>query len=296
MTDSYLLGLIGSGVTHSLTPALHMRAARRLGLDYEYRTIDLTPLGLPPEAVGDLLNSARRLGYDALNITVPCKELVLEHLDELDETAERLGAVNTVLFRDGQAVGHNTDVTGFATAMRTQLAGESLETVLMIGAGGAGRAIADALLTLGCERLMVLDIDDARSRRVTRELSRRFPRSSVDILRPGDLATALPHISGMVNCTPIGMEGHPGTPIDADLIPTSRWVADIVYRPLQTALLGEAAARGCRTLSGGHMAVNQAIDTFRLVTGLEPDAQTMLEHLAELTADECPVPYAPSKP
>lgn len=104
MRRAFLVGLVGAGVTHSLTPALHMREATALGLDYEYRSIDLTPLELPPEAVGDILFGARRVGYDALNITVPCKELVIDYLDDLDATAARVGAVNTIVFRDGLAM------------------------------------------------------------------------------------------------------------------------------------------------------------------------------------------------
>lgn len=286
MRHAFLVGLVGAGVTHSLTPALHMREAGGLGLDYEYRTIDLTLLGLPPEAVGDLLFGARRVGYDALNITVPCKELVLDYLDDLDETAARLGAVNTVVFRDGLAIGHNTDVTGFTTAVRTELPHASLDVVVTIGAGGAGRAIADALLTLGCNRLVLADIDDLRSRQLVRELGRRFPLARVESCRPDELGTVVPGATGLVNCTPVGMADHPGRPVDPGLLDARMWVADIVYRPLTTPLLVSAAALGCPVLSGGHMAVHQAVDAFRLITGLQPDSRRMLEHLRELTAGE----------
>lgn len=114
--DSYLVGLIGSGIGPSLSPALHEREADRQGLRYLYRLIDIDTLGVPPEAVGDLVRGARELGFDGLNITHPCKQLVLEHLDALAPQAEALGAVNTVVFEDGRAVGHNTDVTGFAAS------------------------------------------------------------------------------------------------------------------------------------------------------------------------------------
>ncbi len=147
--DSYLVGLIGSGIGPSLSPALHEREADRQGLRYLYRLIDIDALGVAPEAVGDLVRAARDLGFDGLNITHPCKQLVIEHLDALAPQAEALGAVNTVVFEDGRAVGHNTDVTGFAASFARGLPDAPLERVVQLGAGGAGAAVAHAMLTLG---------------------------------------------------------------------------------------------------------------------------------------------------
>lgn len=286
MSRPYLVGLIGNGVAPSLTPRLHMREAAEQGLTYVYRTIDLTTLGLPPEAVGHLVRTARTLGYDALNITHPCKQLVLDHLDRLDPTAERLGAVNTVVYQDGEAVGYNTDTTGFATALRTGLPGVPLREVVQLGAGGAGAAIADALLTLGVDRMTVVDLDDARGEALASSLAARFPEARVQAAHPDKLPVLLPGADGLVNCTPMGMADHPGLPLDARLLHPDLWVADIVYRPLDTALLGAAERLGCRTLHGGHMATYQAVDAFRLITGVNPDATRMFAHLRELTATE----------
>src|SRR6476469_9038343 len=134
---AYLVGLIGSGISVSLTPAMHMTEARALGLDYVYRTIDLDLLEIAPTEVGALVRAARALGFDALNVTHPCKQLVIEHLDRLDPVAARVGAVNTVIFEEGATVGYNTDSTGFATAFATGLAGAKLRDVVQLGAGGA---------------------------------------------------------------------------------------------------------------------------------------------------------------
>ncbi len=139
MPQPFLVGLIGAGIGPSLTPALHMAEAKALGLDYLYRTIDLADLGIEPSEIGDLVRSARTLGFDALNITHPCKQLVVEHLDALDDRAARLGAVNTVIFDDRGAVGHNTDASGFATAFRTGLPNAAVTEGVQLGAGGAGR-------------------------------------------------------------------------------------------------------------------------------------------------------------
>ena len=280
----YLVGLIGAGVGPSLTPALHMREARAQGLTYVYRTLDLGRLGIGPSEVGGLLRSARTLGYDALNITHPCKQLVLADLDRVDATASRLDAVNTVVFGPEGAVGHNTDTTGFAAALRTGLPGAELRQVVQLGAGGAGAAVADALLTAGAERLVVVDVDGTRAERLTQGLAHRFPGATVEAAHPDKLSALLPEADGLVNCTPVGMAAHPGLPLDATLLHADLWVADIVYRPLDTALLQAARAAGCRTLHGGHMAVHQAVDAFRLITGIEPDADRMLAHLRELAA------------
>ncbi|MFE1882203.1 shikimate dehydrogenase, partial [Streptomyces diastatochromogenes] len=148
--DAYLVGLIGSGIGPSLSPALHEREADRQGLRYLYRLIDIDALGVPPEAVGDLVRAARDLGFDGLNITHPCKQLVIEHLDALSPQAEALGAVNTVVFEpQGRAVGHNTDVTGFAASFARGLPDAPLREIVQLGAGGAGAAVAHATLTLG---------------------------------------------------------------------------------------------------------------------------------------------------
>ena len=284
----YLVGLVGAGVGPSLTPALHMREAAQLGIGYLYRTIDLPSLGIPAEEIGTVLRSARRLGYDALNITHPCKQLVLAHLDRVHPTAQRLGAVNTVVFGDDETVGYNTDTTGFATAVRTGVPGAALGEVVQVGAGGAGAAVADALLGLGTEHLVIVDLDEARGAALARSLAGRFPSARVESAHPDKLPVLLPGADGLVHCTPTGMAAHPGLPLDPSLLHASLWVADIVYRPLETALLTAARAVGCTVLDGGHMAVHQAVDAFALITGVDPDADRMLAHLRELAAAETP--------
>lgn len=274
--DSYLVGLVGTGIGPSLSPALHEREADQLGVRYLYRRLDLDELGLPPDRVGDLLAAASLAGYDGLNITHPCKQLVLPHLDELDHTAATLGAVNTVTFRDGKAIGHNTDTTGFARAMRTGLPDVQKNHVVLLGAGGAGAACAHALATT---RLTIFDHDHAKAETLANQLG--------DRATPGrDLTTALAGADGLVHATPTGMDAHPGLPLPADLLDPRLWVADVVYRPLATALVETARARGCRVLDGGRMAVFQAADAFRLFTGRTPDVDRMLYHFD--TLEVCP--------
>ena len=277
---SFLVGLIGAGIGGSLTPAMHEREGRELGHNYVYRRIDLTELGLTPEALPELLLAAQRMGFDGLNITYPCKQAVIPLLDELSDDARALGAVNTVLFRGGKRIGHNTDWSGFSRAFKRGLPDVSLGAVVQLGAGGAGAAVAHAALMMGARELTLFDVDPARAESLAGELQARFPAAKVSA--GGDLETTLRAANGLIHATPTGMAKLPGLPLPAEYLHAGLWVADIVYFPIRTALLEAAAARGCRTLSGGGMAVYQAVDAFQYFTGLEPDAERMYAHLESM--------------
>jgi shikimate dehydrogenase len=278
----YLVGLVGTGVGPSLTPALHMAEGKAQGLDYVYKTIDLAEMGAAPERIGEVLQWARTLGFDALNITHPCKRLVIEHLDDIDDVAAELGAVNTVVFEGRRAVGYNTDTTGFALGFHEGLPGAATDNVVLIGAGGAGAAVGDALLRVGTDHLTIVDVDAERATALAHELSSRRPEARVDASSVEKLPVLLPGSDGVVHCTPTGMAAHPGMPFPEDLLHPGLWVADIVYRPLDTALLRAALRAGCRVCDGGHMAVHQATEAFALITGLTPDSERMSRHFRRL--------------
>ncbi len=275
---SYLVGLVGRGIGPSLSPALHEREADLLGLRYLYRRLDLDHLDLPADAIGDVLAAAWIAGYDGLNITHPCKQNVLDHLDELDPTAAALGAVNTVVFRDGRAIGHNTDTTGFARAVEVGLPDARLDRVAVLGAGGAGAACTYALLTLGAGRVEVFDLLPERAAALVERLG------SDRVVAGDSFPTAMSEVDGVVHATPTGMDANPGLPLPAELLDPRLWVADVVYRPLNTALVDCARERGCRVLDGGRMAVFQAAHAFRLFTGRTPDPDRMLRHFDTLEA------------
>ncbi|ANN17377.1 shikimate dehydrogenase [Amycolatopsis orientalis] len=272
---SYLIGLVGTGIGPSLSPALHEREADELGLRYLYRRLDLDALAMP---IGEVLAAARTAGFDGLNITHPVKQRVLPYLDEIVPEAAALGAVNTVVFREGLATGHNTDITGFARNLTQGLPDADLDTVVLLGAGGAGAAVAHALLSLGTGRLIVHDVDSVRAGILVAGLRRRFGEERARAGSLDDLRTA----DGLVHATPTGMAAYPGSPVPAGALRPGMWVADIVYRPLETELLKLARERGCRTLHGGGMVVFQAADSFRLFTGAEPDADRMIRHFEAL--------------
>ncbi len=280
--ESFLVGLIGEGVTPSLTPPMHEREADQQGLRYLYRPIDLTSIGRSGSDIGVLLRQARDLGYNACNVTHPCKQEVLAHLDDISDTAAAIGAVNTVLIRDGRLIGDNTDVSGFGTALRTGLPAADLSSVVLLGAGGAGAAVSHALLAAGVRRLAIVDLDRSRADDRAESLLARYPDAMVSTDTPDALPRLVPQATGLVHATFVGMHSHPGLAVPAELLRPDLWVADIVYRPLVTELVAAATALGAPVLDGGHMATGQAVDTFRLITGLEPDAARMRVHFLEL--------------
>lgn len=276
LPPAVLVGLIGAGIQASRTPALHEREGAEQGLRYLYKLIDLDRLGLSAEALPELLNAAERLGFAGLNITYPCKQAVLPLLDELSAEAAALHAVNTVVLKDGKRSGHNTDCWGFAESFRRGLPDVALTRVVQLGAGGAGSAVAHALLALGVGQLTLFDLEPARAAAVAAGLDARFGPGRVRI--GGDQAAALREADGLVNTTPVGMAKLPGLPLPAAWLHPALWVAEIVYFPLETALLRAARALGCRTLDGGGMAVFQAVEAFRLFTGIRPDVARMQRH------------------
>ncbi|MDI7862650.1 shikimate dehydrogenase [Rhizobiaceae bacterium n13] len=273
--------LVGSSIQASLTPAMHMAEGRRQGLDYRYDLVDLALLGGGAELLPGILARAAGEKLVGLNITHPCKQAVIAYLDQLSEDAAALGAVNTVVFKEGRRHGHNTDWWGFAEAFRLKLPGAGLGRVVQLGAGGAGAATAYAILRLGAGRLAIFDPDRARAELLVETMRQCFPRA--EILVGVDIRAEMEDASGLVHATPTGMANYPGLPIDPDLLHRRHWVAEIVYFPLETELLAEARRCGCRVTDGGGMAVLQAVGAYRLFTGREADAARMLQHFQTLT-------------
>jgi shikimate dehydrogenase len=277
---SVLVGLVGASIQASRTPRLHEREGAEQGLHYMYRLIDLDALGIGVDALPEILTAAQRFGFAGLNITHPCKQAVLPYLDETSEEVATLRAVNTVVFKDGRRVGHNTDRSGFEESFRREMADVRLARIVQFGAGGGGTAVACALLRLGVGELVVIDKDEARASELVRNMCAAFgARARVET----DVQRAMAGADGIVNATPLGMARYPGMALPADLLRPELWVADIVYFPLETELLRQARARGCRTLDGGGMAVFQAAHAFRLFSGCEADVGRMLTHFRAMS-------------
>lgn len=275
-----LAGLIGAGIQASRTPALHEHEGRAQGLTYLYRLIDLDQLKLDSSALEQLLTAAETMGYTGLNITFPCKQAILPLLDELADEARGIGAVNTVVLKDGKRIGHNTDCLGFAEGFRRGLADAPRHQVVQMGAGGAGAAVAHALLAEGVGQLTVFDVELARAQALVDNLNAHFDGTRARVGH--ELESALANADGLVNTTPMGMAKLPGMPVPKALLRAQMWVAEIVYFPLETELLREARALGCRTLDGSNMAVFQAVKAFELFSGREADAARMLAHFGRM--------------
>ena len=275
-----LAGLIGAGIQASRTPALHEHEGDAQGLRYLYRLIDLDQLKLDSSALPDLLMAAERMNFTGLNITSPCKQTIIPLLDELSPEARGIGAVNTVVLKDGKRIGHNTDCLGFAEGFRRGLKDVARERVVQMGAGGAGAAVAHALLSEGVQLLSIFDVDQSRAQSLANNLNQHFGFGRA--VAGQDLPGTLGQADGLVNTTPMGMKKLPGMPVPVELLRAQLWVAEIVYFPLETELLRNARALGCRTLDGGNMAVFQAVKAFELFSGVVPDAQRMLAHFQSM--------------
>lgn len=269
----YCTGLIGRSILASRSPWLHEQEAKAQGLELSYELFDFTDRALDDRELGPLLRRLAAKGFNGVNITVPFKQAVLPLLDELAESAEMVGAVNAVEMRDGRLIGHNTDVTGFRASLETGLPGRKQDRVLQLGAGGAGAAVANALLSLGTGNLEIADVEQARAAALAAKLADRFDAARVSALGLADIDTA--GIDGIVNTTPMGMAANPGTAIPADLIHERHWVADIVYFPLETELLRIARAKGCEVLDGSGMVIGQAALAFDIFTGHKADIARM---------------------
>ena len=270
---SILCGLIGAGIQGSRSPALQQAEARAQGLELIYKLIDLEKLGVGVEALPRLLDDAVREGYSGLNITFPCKQAVMPLLHGLSEEARAIGAVNTVVIAGGKLTGYNTDAPGWSWGFRRALPGADLSRVVLLGAGGAGAAVAYAALGLGVQELSIFDVDPSRAAALASRLGAQFPGARV--VQGQDLKAAMRSASGLIHCTPTGMSGHPGMPLDEKLLRPSLWISEIVYVPLETELLKAARRAGCATADGGHMNVGQAILGFKLFTGREADPARM---------------------
>jgi shikimate dehydrogenase len=279
---SILVGLVGAGIGASLTPRMHEEEGAAQGLRYVYRLIDLDVLGLTAADLPGILTEAERSGFAGLNVTFPCKQAVMAHLDELSPDARAVGAVNTVVLRNGRRIGHNTDWTGFFESFRRGLSDTRRDRVVQFGAGGAGAAVAHALLALDTGQVVIVDTDKARARDLADALCARFGTGrAIAAEHPADAVAAA---YGLVNTTPVGMAKFPGMVVAESWLRPELWVADIVYFPLETELLRAARRLGCRTMSGAGMAVFQAVRAFELFCGIAPDVERMQRHFERMAA------------
>lgn len=283
MNVGMLVGLIGANIQKSLSPALFEDACAAAGRRGHYHLMDLDRL--PGRTLAELLAAARVAGFAGVNVTYPCKEAVLPMLDEVSPEAQQIGAVNTVAIGvDGTTKGANTDRVGFRCAFETEWGAAAVrnQAALLVGAGGAGRAVAFALFDLGVNTLLVHDQNPSQAQALVRAVTSAFGdgRARVET----DPAAALSRVTGVVNATPVGMLGIPGNPVPVAAITARHWVADVIYTPLETDLIKAARARGARAMGGAGMCIHQAAASFQIFTGLVADLARMQKTFAEAAA------------
>jgi shikimate dehydrogenase len=270
---TYLAGLVGAGIQHSSSPSMHMDEGQSLGLSINYELFDFDVMPTGAARLAAVLDEAEQRGFSGINVTYPSKQAVIPLLHELSPEARALHSVNTVLFRDGRRIGHNTDWWGFAESFRREMSDVNPRRVVLVGAGGAGAAVGYAMLKSGTQELRVHDTDRSRAVGLAERMSGLFQECRVTVC--DDVESALGNTDGLAHATPTGMQKHPGMPVPAECLRPPLWVAEIVYVPLLTELLRTARLHGCRTLDGDGMAVFQGAMAFKLFFGVNPDVARM---------------------
>jgi shikimate dehydrogenase len=267
----------------SLSPPLFADAFADSGIDGFYHLIDVDRLR--ERRLPKLLDAIKTAGFAGTNVTYPFKQEIIPLLDAIDPGAAQVGAVNTVaIAADGRTTGYNFDRPGWRRSFEESLGPDSARgaTVVQIGAGGAGSAVAFALMDLGVGVLVLHDLDRARADALKASLAKHFDAGRCRIA--GDLAHEVAAADGVVNATQLGMRGFPGNPVPVAALKASHWAADVIYTPIETEFLRSAAAKGARVLNGGGMCVHQAVEAYRLFTGADIDAARLYRTFARALA------------
>jgi shikimate dehydrogenase len=275
-----LVGLIGANIMNSLSPVLFADAFAAAGIRGFYHLMDVDRL--PGRRLTHLFDAARTVGFIGVNITYPFKQDIIALLDAIEPGAREVGAVNTVAFAsDGRTTGYNFDRAGFRRSFEEGLGSVSARdaSVVLVGAGGAGRAVAFALVDLGVSLLVIHDREVSRASALEDAVAKSFGASRCRV--GSDLAADISAADGVVNTTQVGMRGFPGNPIPVSALKATHWAADVIYTPLETEFIKAAVATGARVLTGGGMCVHQAVEAFRLFTGIEPDVTRLQRAFTE---------------
>lgn len=276
MTGKVRLGLIGDNITRSKSPMLHRNAGRQCGLDVTYDRLIPRDLGKDFKAV---FAAVRAGGYRGINVTYPYKEVATGYVTIADPLVQAIGAVNTVIFAKDGPQGYNTDYSGFMAAYRAVFGDKPPGTVCLIGTGGVGKAVAFGLLGLGAAAIRCVDLDPAKAQGLADALTRAGTDTIIE--SSSDPVAAARGADGLINCTPVGMVGHEGTPLPADAMKGAAWAFDAVYTPVETQFLKDAAKTGLAIISGYELFFNQGIDAWALFTGRPLDTDALRRDIAE---------------
>jgi len=266
------LGLIGDNIARSRSPALHRIAGRLAGLQVSYDLFIPPDLGAEFEAVFAM---CRAEGLRGINVTYPYKERAVAMVTVDDPATRRIGAVNTVVFDGDIARGFNTDCSGFIAAYRHRLGDAPPGRVAIVGAGGVGKAVAHGLVALGASTILLVDRDPDKAAALAAELNGEGVETGVVDTVEQAASTA----DGIVNCTPLGMVGYPGSAVPAGLLPGRRWAFDAVYTPVETQFKQEAEAADLAVISGYELFFHQGVHAFEIFTGRPPADPLLLRRM-----------------
>lgn len=275
------LGLIGDNIARSRSPDLHRLAGKLCRLDVSYELFVPRDMGGDFDAVFD---ACRASGVRGINVTYPYKESVVARVRLAGERVRRIGSVNTVVFGEHGPAGHNTDHSGFLAAFRSSFGAMRPGRVVLVGAGGVGKAVAFGLATLGAQEIAVIDRDEEKARGLAETVA-ASSQGAVSTTFAVDAREALRSADGIVNCTPLGMVGYPGSAVPLDLLGSQRWAFEAVYTPVDTPFKLAAEAAGLKVLSGYELFFHQGVDAFRIFTGLTPDLDALRRLLMETASN-----------
>ncbi|BCG58182.1 shikimate dehydrogenase [Paenibacillus sp. URB8-2] len=273
-SGNILLGVIGSPISHSKSPVMHTAGLNALGIQGAY-----VPLHVAQGKVGETIQAIRTLNFRGINVTLPHKLAVIEHLDRVDRAAEAIGAVNTIVNDNGILTGYNTDGIGYVRSLKSEAVSElSGKRIMIIGAGGASRGIVDALLQESPSAVIIVNRDEEKAKRLAEDWKSRGDIKGIGLDQIGR------YIGGtdiLINTTSVGMHPHTGDmPIDPDIIPEGIVVSDLIYNPLHTRLLLESRSRrGCTIHGGVGMFIYQGAYALEYWTGMPAPVDVMREAL-----------------
>ena len=264
------LGLIGDNIAASRAPDLHRIAGRLNNMDVQYDR--LIPKALN-QTFDQIFENCRDNGYQALNITYPYKEHVVSKVEIDDPMVRSIAAVNTVVFQGTSTKAFNTDYTGFIAAYEQVRAGAKPGVCCLVGTGGVGRALAFGLVKLGADEIRLFDRDSAKAQQLAYDLNALDPQTVVTAVDDLDVATA--NCDGLLNGTPLGMVGYPGSAFEPKTIANAAWVFDAVYTPIETMFLQNAKAAGAQIISGYELFFFQGVHAWRHFSGHDVDADKL---------------------
>lgn len=272
-----LAGVIGWPIKHSLSPIMQNAAMQAIGLNAVY-----LPLGVAPEGLKSLVLSLNKMDVLGVNVTIPYKEKIIPYLDELDEQAAVIGAVNTIVFKNGRTKGYNTDATGFLTCVKKRIKIKGKSAVLL-GGGGAGRALAFALIQGGIKNLMIVDTDSKRLKRLVLALKKIGSGAMITSSQPGSdwLQTSCQTCDLLVNATPLGLKPSDPMPIEPAWLCRQTCVMDLAYGKGLTRLLKTAQKKGNKIIPGWEMLLYQGVDALKLWTNKAIPVSVMEDALCQ---------------